>query len=151
MKNRDTPKHAIGLFALSVLLMVLVACAGELEPTSLPQEEGVTAETQPTESPTKPPSRSLETTRELAESAAEPLPADLQEIEFEAQDGQLLHGTYYPAGVNPAPVIVLMHWAPGDHYQSFQFAGRSHGMKLIDPDVEPNVLSLMLDFIRISL
>jgi dipeptidyl aminopeptidase/acylaminoacyl peptidase len=35
-------------------------------------------------------------------------------IEFEAADGQGLVGTYYPAAVNPAPAVVLMHWAPGD-------------------------------------
>ena len=29
-------------------------------------------------------------------------------------DGQELQGRYYPAAVNPAPVIVLMHWANGD-------------------------------------
>jgi len=44
----------------------------------------------------------------------EPLPPAPQEFEFQAADGQALRGTYYPAAVNPAPLVVLMHWAPGD-------------------------------------
>jgi hypothetical protein len=43
-----------------------------------------------------------------------PLPPDPQKVEFEAEDGQKLMGTYYPAAVNPAPLVVLMHWAPSD-------------------------------------
>jgi len=42
------------------------------------------------------------------------LPPEPQLIEFESEDGFVLNGTYYPASVNPAPAIVLMHWAPGD-------------------------------------
>jgi len=37
-----------------------------------------------------------------------------QEVIFQASDGQELNGLYYPATVNPSPVIVLMHWAGGD-------------------------------------
>ena len=43
-----------------------------------------------------------------------PLPAEPQRIEFESEDGAMLVGMYYPAAVNPAPVVVLMHWAGGD-------------------------------------
>jgi len=42
------------------------------------------------------------------------LPPDPQRIDFTASDGQELTGTYFPAAVNPAPLVVLMHWAPGD-------------------------------------
>jgi hypothetical protein len=35
-------------------------------------------------------------------------------IEFTAEDGQPLNGVYFPADENPAPIIVLMHWAMGD-------------------------------------
>lgn len=41
------------------------------------------------------------------------LPADPQRVEFEAEDGTKLIGYYYPAAVEPAPVMVLMHWAGG--------------------------------------
>ena len=36
------------------------------------------------------------------------------QIEFQTEDGIWLSGNYYPAEVNPAPLIVLMHWARGD-------------------------------------
>jgi hypothetical protein len=42
------------------------------------------------------------------------LPAEPRPIEFQADDGQQLFGTYYPAGIPRAPVLVLMHWAQGD-------------------------------------
>ena len=42
------------------------------------------------------------------------LPSEAQRIEFAAEDGAALVGYYYPAAVNPAPIIVLMHWAGGD-------------------------------------
>jgi pimeloyl-ACP methyl ester carboxylesterase len=42
------------------------------------------------------------------------LPPDPQRIEFQAEDGTELVGYYFPAAVNPAPLIVLMHWAGGD-------------------------------------
>ncbi|MBI3961488.1 MAG: hypothetical protein HY335_01965 [Deinococcus sp.] len=42
-------------------------------------------------------------------------PPDPQRIEFEAEDGVKLVGYYYPAAVEPAPVLVLMHWVGGSH------------------------------------
>jgi hypothetical protein len=42
------------------------------------------------------------------------LDASPQIIEFYAEDGQKLSGIYYPGDSNPAPLIVLMHWARGD-------------------------------------
>jgi hypothetical protein len=42
------------------------------------------------------------------------LPADPQEITFQAADGQELTGRYYPAAGHPSPVVVLMHWMGGD-------------------------------------
>ena len=39
----------------------------------------------------------------------DPLP-----IDFTADDGQQLSGIYYPADQNPAPLIILMHWAKGN-------------------------------------
>ena len=35
-------------------------------------------------------------------------------VEFVTSDGRTLSGIYYPAAVNPAPLVILMHWAPGD-------------------------------------
>ncbi|MBN2149086.1 MAG: hypothetical protein JW726_17000 [Anaerolineales bacterium] len=49
-----------------------------------------------------------------AEPALATLPPEPQRVEFQAEDGTLLVGYYYPAAINPAPVVVLMHWAGGD-------------------------------------
>jgi len=43
-----------------------------------------------------------------------PWPAEPQRVDFLAEDGQALVGTYYPGRVDGAPLVVLMHWAPGD-------------------------------------
>ncbi len=52
----------------------------------------------------------------------EPLPADPQEVTFTTADGVELKGIYYPAAVNPAPVVVLMHWVNSDQYDWMQIA-----------------------------
>lgn len=41
-------------------------------------------------------------------------PADPQPIAFKASDGQELQGTFYPAAVEGAPLVVLMHWVGSD-------------------------------------
>lgn len=103
-----------------LLCVAFVACATtacgsdqtptEPPPTSPPDEGEALVETAapPTsESPT-------ETPLPTEPPGLEPLPPEPQEVEFQAADGQTLLGTYYPAATNPAPMIVLMHWAPGD-------------------------------------
>ena len=44
------------------------------------------------------------------------------EIDFSADDGQKLSGIYYPADSNPAPLVVLMHWARGDQEEWTEIA-----------------------------
>lgn len=56
------------------------------------------------------------------ETALSPLPAEAQEIAFEAGDGHPLEGRYYPAATNPAPVVVLMHWYSGDQSEWIEIA-----------------------------
>lgn len=55
-------------------------------------------------------------TNQTAATELPALAADPQVITFTASDGQTLTGTYYPASVNPAPVIVLMHWMGGSEH-----------------------------------
>jgi hypothetical protein len=43
-----------------------------------------------------------------------PLPPEPQQFNFQAVDGTMLEGVYYPAAVNPAPLVVMMHWVNGD-------------------------------------
>jgi len=44
------------------------------------------------------------------------------EINFSAEDGQLLSGIYYPADTNPAPLVILVHWARGDQKEWTEIA-----------------------------
>ncbi|RLD10671.1 MAG: hypothetical protein DRI56_02250 [Chloroflexota bacterium] len=114
------------IIALSVLM--LISCSPDtqpIEPTQPPVEESQPTDVPPTEPPPSPTNTSVPeptavppTETPLPEPTQaptfEPLPPEPQEIDFEAEDGQVLHGRYYPAAVNPAPVLVLMHWARGD-------------------------------------
>ena len=119
-------KKAILIPLLTTILVFAVTACGTSETVQAPST------TPPTQAPppTDPPAPAEEATTEVAteavteapteappptkEPALEPLPPEAQEIEFRAEDGQSHLGTYYPAAVNPAPTIVLMHWAPGD-------------------------------------
>ena len=87
-------------------------------PASPPTETRVPPSLTPT---TEPPSATPEPPAATAVSPSATgaprltlLPAEPQRIEFASEDGAMLVGMYYPAAVNPAPVVVLMHWAGGD-------------------------------------
>jgi hypothetical protein len=107
-----------------VILVALTACTSTptatkekaVSPTDTPVPAEAPAEPTPTEpepTPTEaPPTDTPEPTP--VEEGLPRLPADPQQIAFQAGDGQQLVGMYYPAAVNPAPAVVLMHWAPGD-------------------------------------
>lgn len=44
------------------------------------------------------------------------------EVKFTTEDGEELEGLYYPAAENPAPLVVLVHWARGDQSEWEQIA-----------------------------
>ena len=98
------------LFAI-VILILLTACGN--------QPPAATDEAPPHDPPSPvPASPTSAPPTETPNPTAPPeprLPADPQRIEFQAEDGTNLVGYYYPASVEPAPVIVLMHWAGGTH------------------------------------
>jgi hypothetical protein len=48
--------------------------------------------------------------------AERPLPLGPQEVRIPMASGRELAGWYFPAAVEDAPVIVLMHWAGGNHW-----------------------------------
>ncbi len=83
-----------------------IATAEPEEPTELPE-------------PTDLPPTTIPEPTEIPENLQSPEP---QIIEFESEDGFALGGTYYPAAVNPAPMIVLMHWWPGDQTDWIEIA-----------------------------
>ncbi|HCU57030.1 MAG TPA: hypothetical protein DF984_02175 [Anaerolineaceae bacterium] len=51
---------------------------------------------------------------QVEDSNVNPLPVDPITQTFTASDGTELEGTFYPAATTDAPLLVLMHWAPGD-------------------------------------
>lgn len=101
------------LLAMLVLLVPIVAActpATTVEPTA-PPAPTIAPTVQP---PTEPPAPTATTPpTDTPVPALPPPPPDPQAIEFEAEDGYKLTGTYFPAATNPAPIIVLFHWAGG--------------------------------------
>lgn len=107
---------------LLLAALLLAACAPGGEPasdeptaTAAPQDPGPTATTPPEPDPEP-------TADNPWQSANPPLPAEPQAQTFTTPDGRTLNGWYYPASANPAPLLVLMHWAGGDQYDWWQIA-----------------------------
>jgi len=117
-----------------IMLLFLSACKPAAATPSVPPTKEATATSIPPSpiSPTEPPSPTPVPPTEVPSptpmpSPTEtpglpPLPPDAQAIEFQSEDGQTLEGTYYPAAINPAPMVVLMHWAGGDQYDWVEIA-----------------------------
>ena len=66
-----------------------------------------------------------------------PLAPDPQPITFQAPDGQELHGLYYPAAANPAPLVILMHWVAGDMSDWYEIAPWLQNRGLANPFPNP--------------
>ncbi len=103
-----------------VLLLAMTGCKSTSATVTATQpEEAVPTQPPPTEAkppePTTPPTAVPEPTQAPTEETGPvALPAEPQRVEFQAEDGKKLVGYYYPAAVNPAPAVILMHWAGGD-------------------------------------
>jgi dienelactone hydrolase len=65
------------------------------------------------------------------------LPADPQQISFQASDGRVLSGYYYPAAVDSAPLVVLMHWIGGDMSDWYEIAPWLQNRGLDNPFQNP--------------
>lgn len=66
------------------------------------------------------------------------LPPDPQPVTFIAADGTELHGYYYPAAVNPAPLVVMMHWAGDDMSMWYEVAVWLQNRGLTNPFPPPD-------------
>lgn len=98
--------------SLFLILSLLAACT-KPTPTTVITE----ADVEPTEAETMPPAETAAPTEEpTAEPAVEAtlLPPDPQIVTITTDDNFTLTGHYYPAAVNNAPIVVLMHWMVGD-------------------------------------
>lgn len=124
------------LLLASLLTFTLAACGPGATPTPT-----VAPTALPTEPPSPTPEPPTETPPPTAVPTLEPLPPEPQEVEFQAADGQTLTGAYYPAMANPAPLVVLMHWAGGDQNDWVEIAywlqNRGLGGDSPNPDSAP--------------
>jgi pimeloyl-ACP methyl ester carboxylesterase len=104
------------------LSLILAACGpqtatpageGPAEETAPPAGEETEAAVQQEETEATTPEDANTPATEDAGEANE-LPPDPIPMTFQASDGVELSGTFYPSASNNAPLIVLIHWAPGD-------------------------------------
>lgn len=94
------------------LMFSLSACTPPAAPSS--PAAPAQADTPPAAITQPPPTPTPLPPTPTARPVAQALPPERQRVEFLSEDGVSLAGYYYPASVNPAPVVVLMHWAGGD-------------------------------------
>jgi hypothetical protein len=110
----------ITLLFLLIMLALLTACGSENTPADNVvdnQQNNTNSQNQETEDQNQnqnQPANDVEETPEEVQPPFEPLPADPQPVTINTEDGRTLEGFYYPAKIPNAPVVVLMHWAPGD-------------------------------------
>lgn len=131
-------KHLTPILVL-LFALFLAGCGGDATPTAVssansapaatantPTPDAPAADTAVPPSPTHTPVPPTEppptdtpippspTATATAVPTLSPLPADPQRIEFSSEDGRQLVGDFYPAGVNPAPIAILMHEGGSD-------------------------------------
>lgn len=104
--KKETREIFMALFIVGSIF--ISACGGaappEMNEEKQPSPEEKVPETAPeTDEGTQP-----------VEEAAAALPSDPQKIKFTTSDDVELNGVYYPASSASAPLVILMHWAPGD-------------------------------------
>jgi hypothetical protein len=125
------------------LLMLSLACLGGPAAGEKAPPAGEAEPAQPAQPTALPPTAAAPTEPPppTPTSGPQPLPGDPQEILFSASDGEPLQGTYYPAAVNPAPLVVLMHWVGGDKSDWYEIAvwlqNRGQANPFPNPGSEP--------------
>jgi len=102
--------------ATEVAMAATATVTPEDETTDEPEEATATVTEEPTEEPTdeSTPEPTEEPTAEPTEEPPAGLPPEPQDISFQAEDGQALQGRYYPGASPSSPILILMHWAPGN-------------------------------------
>lgn len=110
-------KHPVLVIVILLIFILASACRPETQATptqEIPEETKVT-EVQPTAAPIEPTAMvETPTATEPAIMEGNGLPPEPKEYEFQAMDGMMLNGIYYPAASKPAPLVILMHWVNGD-------------------------------------
>lgn len=107
----------ITIITAAMMLLVFSACAAEqTEATSEDQYAPAIEEQSPVSE------NADEKIVQEGEELINSIPPDPLEKTFTASDGTQLNGIYYPAAVVDAPLVILMHWAPGDQYDMTEMA-----------------------------
>jgi hypothetical protein len=123
---------------ITTIFLIAAACAGT----------PVKANETPPESNSQPVSEQKEPTK----IAVNTIPAEPQEITFKAIDGQELKGRYYPAAIESAPLVVLMHWINSDQNDWIEIAywlqNRGLGGKTANPQKMPWLNSTWFPIIK---
>ena len=110
-------KYTVLVIAIVFVILWASACSPKTEatPTEVIAEETKAPEVQPSAAPAEP-TTAVETkvTSDPVITESNGLSPEPQEFEFQAMDGRMLEGIYYPAASNPAPLVIFMHWVNGD-------------------------------------
>ncbi len=85
-----------------------------LPPTMAPPTVAQVTALPPTPAPTTPKPQPTPKPASTVATVQPALPPEPRPVAIRTADGRELGGVYYPAASAPAPVVVLMHWAPGD-------------------------------------
>jgi len=130
---RGSDQETAVLPTATEVAMEATATVTPQDETEEPEEPTATITEEPTDEPTEEPEPTAEPTEEPPVS----LPPEPQEITFQAEDGQTLSGRYYPAAVDGALLIILMHWAPGtmDDWNEIAFWLQNRGLSGSSPNV----------------
>lgn len=102
----------LGVTILALLTLSACRRAPVETPTETPPEPTAAESDTDTAVPTDMPAAE-EPSEEAPAPPVEPAGAERQLLNFTTGDGRSLEGYYYPAATLDAPIIVLMHWAPG--------------------------------------
>ena len=115
-------KYSNSLIFVFIILVLAVSACGGSNSNEVTSAEAITNQTNPENSTTANNSDTDQNANTSTEdnapiiaptSAFPPLGVERQAITIPTDDGRTLEGYYYPAATNPAPTIVMFHWAPG--------------------------------------
>ena len=132
-----TKKIKTGFKLVLVMMIVLLTGCSKTSTatnTSDIEENEIIPTIAQTETPL--PTATIEPTVATA-APLEALPPEPQKITFSAFDGTQLEGYYYPAAVNPAPLVVLMHWPKGNLHDWNEIAVWLQNRGLTNPFKNP--------------
>ena len=109
------------LSLLCIFALLLSACGGA---QSAPEEAAAAEDdsTAASDMEEEQAEEGVEKKAEEAEPSVEFQAVEGQEMSFPSLDGTELRGIYYPAGIDGAPLIIMMHWAPGDQSDYVEIA-----------------------------